>query len=296
MSASEPEDVEIVIPGLRLAARAWGPLDAPPVLCLHGWLDNAATFERLLPLLSGRRRFVALDLAGHGLSDHRPPGGTYGFLDTVADAALAVQALGWARFGLLGHSMGAAASVTLAGTFPDRVTELVCIEGFGPMTDEPDALPTQFARALADQIGKADKRPVVHRSLDDVIARLATSITRLSPDAARVLCTRGLVEVDDPATGTRGVTWRTDPRLRWASRARLTEPQVLAFLRAIRCPTILVRATGGLPVANPAMQARLGIVQGLHYVELEGSHHLHLETPEPVAAAILSFWDRVGSG
>lgn len=291
MSATGPEDVEIVIPGLRLAARVWGPRSAPPVLCLHGWLDNAATFDRLLPLLSGRC-FVALDLAGHGRSEHRGPGGTYGFLDTCADAALAVHALGWSRFGLLGHSMGAAVAATLAGTYPERVDELVCIEGLGPMSDEPEQLPAQFAKALADQIGKADKKPVVHRSIDDAIARLGVSIARLSPEAARILCTRGLVEVDDPATGTRGVTWRTDPRLRWGSRARLTEAQVLAFLRAIRCPALLVRATGGLPVATPAMQARLAEVAGLEYVEIAGSHHVHLETPEPVADAIRSFHAR----
>ena len=37
--------------GLRLAGLAWGDPASPPVLCLHGWLDNAASFDALASLL-----------------------------------------------------------------------------------------------------------------------------------------------------------------------------------------------------------------------------------------------------
>ncbi|HET6582699.1 MAG TPA: alpha/beta hydrolase [Nannocystaceae bacterium] len=276
------DELEITIPGLRLAARAWGRADAPPMLCLHGWLDNAASFDRLLPALGGRR-FVALDLPGHGLSDHRGPGAHYGFLDTVAEVAMAVHALGWPRFGLLGHSLGAAVASTLAGTWPDRVDALVCLEGLGPMSEHPRHAADRLAKALADQIDKGAKRPVVHASVDDAVARLGASFAKLSPVAARVLCTRGLVEVEG------GFTWRTDPRLRWASRARLVEEQVLAFLGRITCPALLVRASVGLPVETPEMRARLAAVAHWRQVMVEGSHHVHLEAPELVAAPIAAF-------
>jgi pimeloyl-ACP methyl ester carboxylesterase len=285
-----PEEIEIVVPGLRLAARAWGPVDAPPMLCLHGWLDNAATFDRLLPLLSGRR-FVALDLPGHGRSAHRGAGGTYGFLDTAAEVAMAVHALGWARYGLLGHSLGANVAATLAGTHPDRVDALVCIEGLGPMSEHARHTPARFAKSIADQIDKADRKPVVHASVDDAVARLAASFARLSPAAARVLCTRGLVEVDG------GVTWRTDPRLRWSSRARLVEEQVLSFLGAITCPALLVRASKGLPLdvagaerrGMAELQARISTVAHWKIVDVDGTHHVHLEAPERVAPVVAQF-------
>ncbi|HQC73883.1 MAG TPA: alpha/beta hydrolase, partial [Candidatus Competibacteraceae bacterium] len=65
--------LELSTPYLRLAARAWGPADGLPVLAVHGWLDNAASFDALAPLLP-ELRLVALDLPGHGHSAHRPPG------------------------------------------------------------------------------------------------------------------------------------------------------------------------------------------------------------------------------
>jgi pimeloyl-ACP methyl ester carboxylesterase len=176
---------------------------------------------------------------------------------------------------------------TLAGTLPDRVDALVCIEGLGPMSEHPRHAPFRFAKSIADQIGKATKRPVVHASIDAAIERLGSSIARLSPAAARVLCERGLVEVDG------GVTWRTDPRLRWASRARLVEAQVLAFLTAITCPALLVRATAGLPFYSAELEARVAAVAGWRHATVEGSHHVHLEAPDLVAAPIAAFLEEL---
>ena len=46
------------------AAKVWGPDDGVPILALHGWLDNAGTFDRLAPLLHANIRLVCLDFCG----------------------------------------------------------------------------------------------------------------------------------------------------------------------------------------------------------------------------------------
>lgn len=109
-------------------------------------------------------------------------------------------------------------------------------------------------------------------------------MSRLSRSAAQTLVARGLREVDG------GYTWRSDPRLRLPSRLRLTEEQVLAFLRAIRCPVLLVRGSDGFPFAPKPMSARVDALRDSIMVELPGGHHLHLDTPEPVAAALREHW------
>ena len=53
--------------GLKLAGLSWGDPSNRPLLALHGWLDNAASFSQLAPLLTDFY-VVAVDLTGHGQS------------------------------------------------------------------------------------------------------------------------------------------------------------------------------------------------------------------------------------
>ncbi len=275
-------ELELQIPGLRLAARAHGPEGAPAVVCLHGWLDNAASFDQLAPLLTGMR-VLALDLPGHGWSEHRAPGASYLFIDAVADVFAAIDALGLSSVALVGHSLGAALAACVAGAWPDRVARLVLIEGIGPLTDPPADAPRRLAQSVAEQRSKSGRVAPVYPNVEDVVTRLGSAAMPLSPAAARVLCSRGLREVPG------GVTWRADARLRVASRLRLAEEQVVAFLAAIRAPTLLLRASQGFPPNSPQMRARVGAIADVREVILPGTHHVHLEDPGPVAARIEEF-------
>ncbi|MBR9904249.1 MAG: alpha/beta hydrolase, partial [Gammaproteobacteria bacterium] len=92
----------------RLAALSWGRSDAPTWLALHGWLDNAASFTRLAPLLVEALgiRIVALDFRGHGHSAHAPPAGDYALWDYCQDVLDAMETLALEQTSLLAHSMG----------------------------------------------------------------------------------------------------------------------------------------------------------------------------------------------
>lgn len=282
MAHDDGRDIELRVGSLRLAARVHGPEDGAPVLALHGWLDNAASFEPLAPLLEGAR-VVALDLAGHGHSDHRPPGPWYHLVDYVADVVGAADALGWGRFSLLGHSLGGAVATLIAGALPERVERLALVEALGPIADDPAAAPSRLAHALA-RAGQGGRRPPpVYASRDEAVeARRAAG--GLSAGAARHLVTRGTIAAND------GWRWRSDPRLRRVSPYRFTEEQVLAFLAAIRAPTLLVAAEDGLlPMEHPGLERRLEVLAGARVHHLPGNHHLHLEDPGPVAALLGPF-------
>jgi pimeloyl-ACP methyl ester carboxylesterase len=280
MSATpEPEEITIETPGLRLAARAWGPADGLPTLALHGWLDNAASFDGLAPLLRGLR-LVCLDMPGHGHSDHLPPGQSYAFIDTVAQVHAATLALGWTRYCLVGHSLGAAVSAVLAGAVPERVQRLALVEGLGPLTEEPKHAAERLGKALDEEERKQGKAAPVYATKGEAVRRLEASMSRLSHEAAQTLAARGLREVQG------GVTWRSDPRLRLPSRLRMMEAQVLTFLGRVACPVLLVRASQGFPFAPKAESARVAALRDAKVVELPGGHHLHLDTPAPVAAEI----------
>lgn len=267
--------------GARLAALRYGPDGGAPVLALHGWLDNAASFARLAEHLHGVD-LVALDLAGHGRSARRADG-VYLFVDFVADVAAAVDALGWDRCAIVGHSLGAGVGALFAGTCPERVARLVLLEGLGPLTDPDERAPQRLGDALAAEAAARGRDEHAGYASAAEVARRLVAVTGMRPESAEILLARGLEPSGDK------VRWRADPRLRLPSRVRLTEAQVLAFLRAIACPTLVVRARPGMPFDEAQAAARLAAIADVRVAEVAGGHHVHLDEPAAVAAAVGPF-------
>ncbi len=103
-------ELSIPLGELTLAARAWGDPTHPPMLALHGWLDNAGSFDRLAPLLGERHYVVALDLKGHGCSSHLASG-WYHYVDYLDDLRAALDHFGWERATWLGIRLAARSRV-----------------------------------------------------------------------------------------------------------------------------------------------------------------------------------------
>ncbi|WP_454910762.1 alpha/beta fold hydrolase [Stutzerimonas chloritidismutans] len=277
------EEVRLSLPHLEVAAHLYGPDDGKPVIALHGWLDNAATFSRLAPRLKGLR-IVALDLPGHGHSDHRPIGAGYNIWDYAHDVLQVAEQFGWQRFSLLGHSMGAIVSVLLAGALPERVERLALIDGVIPYTGEADSAPQKLGSALEALLAVNDKRKPVYASFDQAVEARMKGVGAVSREAAEMLAQRGLM----PVPG--GYTWRTDPRLMLPSAMRLTRAHALAFVSRVACPTSLVLAEQGL-MMQPEL---LELVESFPFDirRLVGGHHLHLDDDigaEAVARVFNSF-------
>ncbi|WP_313240089.1 alpha/beta hydrolase [Stutzerimonas kunmingensis] len=277
------EEVRLSLPHLEVAVHLYGPDDGKPVIALHGWLDNAATFSRLAPRLKGLR-IVALDLPGHGHSDHRPIGAGYNIWDYAHDVLQVAEQFGWQRFSLLGHSMGAIVSVLLAGALPERVERLALIDGVIPYTGEADSAPQKLGSALEALLAVNDKCKPVYASFDQAVEARMKGVGAVSREAAELLAQRGLM----PVPG--GYTWRTDPRLMLPSAMRLTRAHALAFVSRVACPTSLVLAEQGL-MMQPEL---LELVESFPFDirRLVGGHHLHLDDDigaEAVARVFNSF-------
>ena len=81
-----------------------------------------------------------MDFAGHGWSDHRPLGMPYSGLSDLHDILSVADQMEWETFSIIGHSMGAELGAQLAGLYPDRVTALVCLDGFCGTDGAPQTL------------------------------------------------------------------------------------------------------------------------------------------------------------
>jgi len=85
-------EVTVPVPWGEIRGREWGSEDGVPWIALHGWLDNAGTFEPLVAHFPKGHRLLCIDLPGHGLSSHIPPGEHFnGFLDALAQVSRVAQ-------------------------------------------------------------------------------------------------------------------------------------------------------------------------------------------------------------
>lgn len=269
----------------RIAGLRSGEPGAPRVLALHGWLDNAASFVPLAAHLHGLD-LVAPDLPGHGASPHLPPGADYSFaaaVNTVLDIA---DALGWERFGLLGHSMGAGIASLVAAACPARVERLLAIEALGALAEVPERTVERLREAVAATRALSGKSLRVFPDLAAPV-RARMQANALSEPVARLLVERGVVPVEG------GFVWSSDPRLTLPTMQRMTEPQVRDLVAGIECPARVIFAEPAqryLP--DPLRRERTGLLPRGELVVLAGGHHLHMEDPARVAAAIGDFLSR----
>jgi pimeloyl-ACP methyl ester carboxylesterase len=275
------------LPGMILAAKCWGDPQSVPVLAVHGWMDNAASFDSLAPYLSDYY-MVALDLPGHGFSSHRPVGVRYHILDYVGDVLRVADHLGWERFSLMGHSMGAGIASYVAAVASERIDKLILIDGIGTLTTAAEEAPNLLAEAIRDMKKEGQTRLTVYPDMDDAVRARQRAVGIISREAAAILCERGMKPV------AKGFVWKTDPKLRMASAMRLTENMVESFLKKIKAPVLLLTGRDSFFQLAELFGNRIDCVKDIEIEEMEGGHHLHLEpeTAQGVAVKIVEFLGR----
>ncbi len=284
MGLSPLREFELAIASGGIRGLRGGVPGAPRVLALHGWLDNAASFVPLAAHLDGIE-LVAPDLPGHGRSDHLAAGADYSFAASVHTVLDIADALGWERFALLGHSMGAGIASLVAAGCPERVERLLAIEALGALPDTVDNTVPRLRDAVAAGRALPGKRLRVFADPGLAVrARTQARSVAVGGEAARLLVERGIRAVDG------GWEWSSDPRLTLPTMVRMTEEQVRALVAGIECPTRVIYADPPqryLPGDRRSAHAAL-LARG-EMVVLPGSHHLHMEQPAEVAAAIGDF-------
>jgi pimeloyl-ACP methyl ester carboxylesterase len=107
-----------------------------PILLLHGFDSSVLEFRRLLPLLAQQQETWAVDLLGFGFTERRPD---LPFNPTAIKTHLHAvwQTLIQRPVILVGASMGGAAAIDFALTYPEAVAQLVLIDSAGYAAGRP---------------------------------------------------------------------------------------------------------------------------------------------------------------
>ena len=276
----------------RLTGLRAGAAGAPRVLALHGWLDNAASFVPLAAQLRGIE-LVALDLPGHGASAHLPPAADFTMVSAARAAFATADALGWDRFGLLGHSLGGAIASVMAAAMPQRIERLALIEALGALAQDEAHTAVRLREAFAAYPQLARKRLRVFPDVATAV-RARMQANGLSEAAARLLVERGIAPVpaasDEAEEQEGGYVWRSDPRLTQPTAVRMSEAQVRDLIAGIGCPTRVVYADPAqVYFTDELRRQRAALLADGELVVIPGGHHLHMEDAAAVAAELGDF-------
>jgi pimeloyl-ACP methyl ester carboxylesterase len=275
------QDLEFPLANITLRGVGYGDPSKPMILALHGWLDNALSFQPIAAYLSDYY-ILALDITGHGLSSHRSNGAHYHLIDFAYDLHELIESQRWQSFILMGHSMGGIISTIYTSCFPEHVSKLISIESFGPMTKDTENSPSQLRDSILSRL-KTQQSEAKHPSSIERTVEARAKVGDITLESARLLITRNIRVENNKLFFT------TDRRLRTFSSLRMTESQAEAFVRNIKCPTLVITGSQGYESMRTIVQNRLDWVEDLTVAECEGHHHLHMDNPQPVADKIVEF-------
>lgn len=272
--------------GYQLAAREWHS-DAPiKVIACHGWLDNSASFDVLAPLLP-QCHIIALDMPGHGLSDHKALHANYNIWEDTADIVAVADVMGWDKFHLLSHSRGAIISLLLTAAMPQRVDSLLMLDALLPLPVDESSAAAQLGKHLLEVRRARDKQLPCYDTVQKALAARckAAKITEFS---ALPIVERGLKKTDE------GYRWRSDARLTTASSFKLTAGHNQSFVDAISVPHSLLMAEEGIG-GNEKFIAMVEQYPTLNTQFVAGTHHLHMDQAREVATIVSDFYQQLSS-
>jgi pimeloyl-ACP methyl ester carboxylesterase len=274
---------ELNISGLSIACKIWGDSANPPIVALHGWLDNANSFDPIAAYLHNDYYFIAIDLPGHGHSSHLPDYSNYHFIDAIFLIIKVLNELKLDKVHLLGHSMGACLASLVGGIASDRFLSISLIEGLGPFSHPEKMAVSQLSNYLDYTTQKKIKKNKGYDSFEEAcLARALRGYVSL--DIAKILCQRALYEKHGQ------YYWRHDRRLLGPSPLYLTELQILSCLQKITAKTCLIWASKGFSFDSKLIQERVKAINNLKIEHFDGGHHIHMEQPETLARSLAAFY------
>ncbi|GLH03624.1 Probable serine hydrolase [Gryllus bimaculatus] len=299
--ADVPE-IEIPMPWGHVTGKWWGPRDKQPVLALHGWQDNAGTFDKLAPLLTPHMALLCIDMPGHGRSSHYPKGQYYYlFWDGLLLVRRIVKHFNWKSVSIIGHSLGGAIGFLYAASFPEEIDKLVQLDIASPTVRDISRVVNDTG-TMIDRFLKYENLSVENMpcyNYDEMIGIVVDAYkSSLTKDSSEVMMKRGMVPAASATTNGKGDTYNfcRDVRLKVAGMGMLSLDMVLEYATKIKCEVLNLKANPGLRFDNPQYY---GLVldkvrenaKRVVYHEVEGTHHLHLNNPERISSYIISFFN-----
>lgn len=254
----------VEVDGAAIHYLAWGEEWRRGLVFVHGGGAHAHWWTHVAARFADEFRVLAVDLSGHGDSDHRD---VYA-MEQWTEEVIAVAAHGAidGRPVVIGHSMGGFVTIGTAALHSDRLAgAIVC--------DSPVTAPDPEVDAA--RIGSAFGAPRTYPTLDDALAHFRT----VPPQEHYLPYVVDYVARHSVRRIERGWRWKFDRQV-FAQFAGGMRSIALPYLGKVRCRFALLRSEHGLVTADigAEMYDTLGRVAPVIEIP-EAGHHAMLDQP-----------------
>lgn len=278
-----------------VAGKWWGDKTKRPVLALHGWQDNAGSFDTLIPLLPDHVGYLAIDLPGHGLSSHFPAGMTYSTVDFVLTIELIRRQFNWDRMSLMAHSMGSQISFYYLAARPDICDMAIGIDVLKPLVRTPQRNFNDFIKVVDKMLvhnSRSEKPTPPPSYTREKLIELMFDGTKksVSRETAPYLLTRSVQESSEHPGK---YFFRRDNRLKVFNYAITFHELNLHMAKQIVAPYLFIKATNAPYFEDKKyFDETICALQTNPQFELmlaEGTHHIHLTEPTKISGKVSEF-------
>ncbi|XP_023209729.1 probable serine hydrolase [Centruroides sculpturatus] len=287
------KEVRIPIEYGHLAAKEYGCASGKKLIALHGWQDNAGSFDPLIPHLSTDLHIVAVDRAGHGLSSHKPLGHPYYFWDYINQIKIVADFYNWKEFSMLTHSVAYTLAVLFAGVYPQSVRKVIGLDDVLSNTMYSSELMPEVTKnniyRFIELEEKLNNEPPAY-SIDEAVKLLIKgTYNDLTEEGAKVLMKRGVKPLENGK-----VVFSRDIRVKnvWDN-GLLCRDITKTIISNVKCDVLLIKGTESSYTTNENVNELLEIYKAkcptFEMVKLEGNHYVHFCNPQLVASLVNSF-------
>jgi pimeloyl-ACP methyl ester carboxylesterase len=263
----------------------WGDPKEETYVFVHGIRDQGRSWDHFIDALLRRgvpiKHAVALDLRGHGESEWPGLSRGYQHEDFLTDLAGLLKHLDKHPVTIIGHSLGGSMCLLYAGTFPEKVKRMVLLESLGPFARADEEVPDIIAERLKGR--DYVEIPFPHETLE-AAAKAIQKTFPLIPD-------RAALHMAHHGTHTKGgrYRWKHDPILRYRTTTAMSEGQIEAFIRRLKCPILFVYGTES-DFMKSVRGHRAQLFPNAKIIPIEGAgHHIPHEKPEELAEVVVPF-------
>ncbi|XP_050676513.1 serine hydrolase-like protein isoform X4 [Leptidea sinapis] len=279
----------------KIALISYGNPKGEKVLLVHGRLDSAATFLPLLDVLPDKYYYVALDMPGHGRSDHLPKGVLANRFFPVTVVDMIIQYLGWKDFIYIGHSLGAEHGLFISSIYPGLIKKAIYLDIGASLHRYREKTLAYFFKSHFVNFYENQKKYNNDKTYSKKEAINVIIKSRfVNAEEAAVLLSRNLVEV-----GPDCYKLSLDRRNKVSPTFNVSEDFTIELLTINQPPTLFICANNFTSelyyapdsIASRVMKRLSEINRNTEVMWVEGSHDIHFTNPKLMIDTIVKFME-----